>query len=200
MDENPNLPPALPVPAANPASGRWVPQVILAVILAEAGWRLIVSLTNNLILPLLARVMATDAQSPLYLGKSDINVAALFASLLQFCVAAIVAALLNQWSHRGLGTVRVKKVRVVRTVVKPAQKPAPVAAAPPVTAAAPVASAPLSITSTPPSSPPAPTEPAPPVPAPAAVGAPAKPKKPTPPREIRYNSVGEPINPTEDDE
>jgi len=75
---------------------RWIAKVILAVILAEAAWALIVSLTNNLILPLLARIMDADVQSPLYLGKGDINVPALFSSVLQFCIAGIVAVLLNQ--------------------------------------------------------------------------------------------------------
>lgn len=195
MDENANLPPEQPAPTASAPSGRWIPQVILAVILAEAAWGLIVSLTHNLILPLLARLTGADAQSPLYLGKGDINVSALFGSVLEFCVAGIVAALLNQWSHRGPSAVRVRKVRVVRTVAKPAQKPAPVAAAPPAAPAAPAASVPLSITSTP-----AQTEPATPVPAQPPAAAPAKPKKPTAPKEIRYNIVGEPINPTEDDE
>ena len=48
--------------------------MVIAVILAEGIWGFIVAVTNNLVLPLLARIMGGDAQSPLYLGKGDFNV------------------------------------------------------------------------------------------------------------------------------
>jgi len=66
MDENQN--PA-PKSALNPAKG--VGQLVAAVVLAEGIWGFLASLTSNLVVPLLARVMGGDPQSPLYLGKGE---------------------------------------------------------------------------------------------------------------------------------
>ena len=44
----------------------------------------------RLILPLLAKIMGGDMQSPLYLGKGEVNVPALFTSVLELCFAGIV--------------------------------------------------------------------------------------------------------------
>ena len=49
--------------------GKWVGQLVAAVILAEVIWGLLVSLTSDLLVPLLARVMNGDPGSPTYLGK-----------------------------------------------------------------------------------------------------------------------------------
>ena len=90
---------------------------MLAVILAEGIWGLIVSLTNNMVVPLLARTMGGDAQSPLYLGKGEFNVPALFISVLQLCFAGIVAVILNYWAGRKPEAARVKPVRVTPVTV-----------------------------------------------------------------------------------
>ena len=194
-------------------TGRWIGRVVIAVILAEAIWGFIVSLTSSLILPLLARTMGGDAQSPLYLGKGDINVPALFAAVLELCFAGIVAALLNSVVQRKPKMIRVKSVRVSPIPAQPAAPPAPAVApvkvavseAPPITpvvaytAPQPPAPPPATTTpeqfSSPPEPAPQPKAAAPPPPA----KPPAKPAKPKPPKEIYYNIVGEPINPTEDD-
>jgi len=147
-------------------SGRWIARIVLAVILAEAIWGLIVSLTNNLVLPALASVMGGDAQSPLYLGKGDFNVPAIFSSLLELCFAGMVAVVLNQWSQRKPKPVRAKSTRIAPVREQPAAPLSP----PPTQAAKPA--------SAPPSTPPA---------------------APAPPKEVYYNIVGEPINPTEDE-
>src|SRR5690349_8578533 len=60
-------------------SEKWITKVIVAVILGEAIWAFVVSLTNSLILPGLARAMGGNPQSPLYLGKGDFNVPAIFS-------------------------------------------------------------------------------------------------------------------------
>jgi hypothetical protein len=199
-------------------TGRWIGRVVIAVILAEAIWGFIASLTNNLVLPLLARTMGGDVQSPLYLGKGDINVPALFASVLELCFAGIAAAILNSVVQRKTKVIRVKSVRVSPI---PAQQAAPPPAPPPAVAPVQVAAtaqpliAPIMTYSAPES-----PEPPPPLPAPAALPsqswspepspqpkaaappppkAPAKPQKAKPPKEVYYNIVGEPINPTEDD-
>jgi hypothetical protein len=198
-------------------TGRWIGRVVIAVILAEAIWGFIASLTSNLILPLLARTMGGDIQSPLYLGKGDINVPALFVSVLELCFAGIVAVILNSVVQRKPKMIRVKSIRVSPIPAQPAAPPsAPPRLIPPVQVVAqepppspPVVSYSAPETSAPPPAPATPPEQfwSPPEPAqePKAVAPPpppkptAKPAKPKAPKEIYYNIVGEPINPTEDD-
>ena len=103
--------------------GRWVGLLVAAVVLAEAIWGLLVSLTNNLFLPLMAKVIGGDPQSPLYLGKGDLNVPALFSSVLGLCLAGIVFVLLNHWSRRRPAPVRVKTVRMGKTVSQATAQP-----------------------------------------------------------------------------
>jgi hypothetical protein len=188
---------------STPNPGKWISQMVAAVILAEGIWGFLASLTSNLLLPLLARVMDGDPQSPLYLGKGEINVPALFTSLLALCLAGIVFVLLHEWSRRKPAQVRVKMVRVTKPVSQPAAGPLSIMTPP----------GPLATTSKAPETPPparqvspapVPVPPAPvpqqskPAPLPAAP--PAKPVAPkSPKREVYYNIVGEPINPTEDD-
>ena len=184
------------VPETAPAE-KWIPKIILAVILAEAIWGLIVSLTNNLVLPALAGVMGGDPRSPLYLGKGDFNVPAIFSSILQLCLAGMVAVLLNHWSRPGAARVRANKANLRAAAAQasisshsptPAM-PAPVSA-PPTPAVAPH-SGPV----------PSPMPAAAPQPkvATAQLAASSRPEKPKKPKEVYYNIVGEPINPTEDE-
>ncbi len=215
MDEIPRT--SLPEPSATDA-GKWIGRVVIAVIVAEAIWGFIVSITNNLLLPLLARTMGGDVQSPLYLGKGDFNVPALFTSVLELCFAGIAAVILNSWVQRKPTVTRSKVVRVSPSPAQPAVTqptlptvaPAQAAAAsvPAATiATVPVPAAPsLSASSVPAQAPPAgqfwsPPEAAQPkasaAPPPPTV--PAKPAKPKAPKEVYYNIVGEPINPTEDE-
>ena len=173
--------------SANAVPSHWVPRIIIAVLIAEGAWGLIVSLTRGLLVPLMARGLPTDPQSPLYLGKGDFDFSAVFVAFLQFCFAALVAAILNAWVQRGVKVIRVKTVmRTVPASATPAplsirSEPKPAAPSPPVVL--------------PPSEPAiAPRQVAPTPPQP--VAPPPKPKKP---QEVYYNIVGEPINPTEND-
>ncbi len=183
--------------APAPDTGKWIGRVLIAVILGEGIWGLIVSVTNNLILPFMARIMGTDARSPLSLGNGQFNVPGLFTSVLEICFAGIVAVILNSWIQRNPKVSRRKPVRVTPIPVQPIALPPPplaVVAVPaaesvPPPAAVPVAPTPSAGPSVPESSP---TKAATPPPAP-------KPGKPKPPREIVYNSVGEPL-PFDDDE
>jgi hypothetical protein len=186
-----------------PADTRtWIGRVLIGVILGEAVWGFLVSLTTNLVLPAMARFMGGDPQSPLYLGKGDFNVAGLFIAILELCFAGIVAVALNAWTQKGT-PVRVKTVRVASIPAPPA---IPAAPRPTASAAVPASMAPVEpITTTPseagevmPSVPPPPAAPqtpsraaqaAPPKPGPQ----PAKPAKPKRPKEVYYNIVGEPI-------
>jgi hypothetical protein len=202
--------PSPQLPASD--TGRWIGRLLIAVILGEGIWGLIVSVTNNLILPFLARIMGTDARSPLSLGNGQFNVPGLFISVLELCFAGIVAVVLNSWIQPKPRPTRLKPVRVSPVPVQPiapssprtvvpvkaaesAPPPAPIAvpAASPVTpVVAPIPSANQSPSQfwSPPE--PAPAKAAPPPP-------PPKPGKPKPAREIVYNSVGEPL-PFDDDE
>jgi hypothetical protein len=181
--------------------GKWIGQLVAALILAEGIWGFLASLTSNLVVPWLARVMPVDPQSPLYLGKGDVNIPALFNSVLALCLAGIVFVPLHEWSRRKGAPVRV--VRGTKKISQPAGAPLSISA-PPEQVAAP--------TQPPVNSPPVaqipqvPVFPAPPVtpqqqskPASPPVVAPARPAKPKSPKEVYYNSVGEPINPTEND-
>ncbi len=196
MDENQT---SAPTSTMNPA--KWVGQLVAAVILAEGIWGLLASLTNNLLVPLLARVMDGDPQSPSYLGKGELNVPALFNSFLAFCLAAIVFVLLHGWSQRKPAPVRVKMMRVPKKVSQPTAGPLSIIAPP-----EPVAVPTQTVVTPPPapqisqaavSLPPVPA-PQQSKPTPPAVVAPAKPAKPQPPKEVYYNIAGEPINPTEE--
>jgi hypothetical protein len=224
MDE---VPRALSPESSAADTGKWIGRVVIAVILAEGIWGFIISLTNNLVLPVLARTMGADVQSPLYLGKGDFNVPALFTAVLELCFAGIASVILNSWLQRKLKVTRTRAVRVspipmqsiapTQPMAPPPSPPAvvPVQASVPVPSSAPMATtvpvpapatpvaAPAQTTSaagqspgqfwSPPEPPPQPKVAAPPPPPK------AKPSKPKPPKEVYYNIVGEPINPTEDD-
>jgi hypothetical protein len=225
MDE---VPRTLSPESSTVDTGKWIGRVVIAVILAEGIWGFIVSVTNNLVLPVLARTMGADVQSPLYLGKGDFNVPALFTAVLELCFAGIAAVILNSWLQRKPRVTRSRAVRVspiampsiaptqpmapppsppavvpVQASVSlplsapmaatvPVPAPATPAAVPAQTMASPTAASPGQFWS-PPEPPPQPKVAVPP-PAPK-----AKPSKPKPPKEVYYNIVGEPINPTEDD-
>lgn len=163
--------------------GKWVGRVVVAVLLGEGIWGLLVSITNNLALPALTRIMGADPQSPLYLGKGDFNFAALFTSVLQLCFAGIVAVILYSWAREP----RRIRTRVVQRATVPEQPRASVVAAPVASAPVPVAETPI-----PPSEPVKPVQaatPPPTTPAPQ----PSKPAKPKKQKEVYYNIVGEPI-------
>jgi len=210
-------------------TGKWIGRVVIAVILAEGIWGFIVSVTNNLVLPVLARTMgAGDIQSPLYLGKGDFNVPALFTAVLELCFAGIAAVILNSWLQRKPKVTRTRAVRVspipmqsiapTQPMAPPPSPPAvvPVQASVPVPSSAPMAANVLVPTPATPAAVPAQTTASPTAPSPGQFWSPpepppqpkvaapppppkAKPSKPKPPKEVYYNIVGEPINPTEDD-
>lgn len=169
---------ALKVSEAPVDAGKWVGRVVVAVIVGEGIWGLLVSITNNLALPAMARIMGADAQSPLYLGKSDYNFAALFTSVLQLCFAGIVAVLLYSWAREP------RRMRA-RVVMKPDPSRASLVVAPLDSPLMPVAEKPV-----PPSEPVKPVQAVPLPPPPPQPSKPAKPKKQ---KEVYYNIVGEPI-------
>src|SRR6266567_4502657 len=75
--------------------------IIIAVILGEAIWGLIVSIMNNLIVPWLGDVMGQSSGLPTSFTQRPYNYPDLFVSVLEFCIAGIVAAILNYfWRPR----------------------------------------------------------------------------------------------------
>ncbi|HKS73518.1 MAG TPA: hypothetical protein VJQ82_10010 [Terriglobales bacterium] len=197
-------------------SKKWILRIALALILGQAIWGLVVALTSHLLMPLIARLMGGDPNSPLYLGKGDIDVPALFVAVVEFCLAGIVAVIMNSWVQKPARVV-VRKVANAGSLslnqppVAPAKptaaplpsKPAPVPVSQASIPTAPVAAAsiptaPVPAVTTPPAPPVAAAPEAKPAPPAAKPTPPPKPQKPKPPKEVYYNIVGDPI--TMDDE
>jgi large-conductance mechanosensitive channel len=79
-----------------------VGQIALAVVLAEAAWRLVSSLTWYLIIPLIGRMLRGNTESVL-LGRASTNPLPwenLFGSLLEFGLVVILVFYLNRWVQR----------------------------------------------------------------------------------------------------
>jgi len=190
MSENANS--SLPSPSL--ALAKWLGLVVSAVVLAEGIWSTLVSLTKSLLLPLMARAIGGDAQSPL--GKGDFNFPDLFVSVVELCLAGIVFLSIKIWATRGAPAAR-RVRRVAAPSPLPTEAPAPVV--PRAVVAAPTVPAP-ELPPPPPvlSEPPAPIPPRKPSPAPVPPPPTTKAKKPEKPKEVYYNIVGEPITP--DDE
>jgi len=167
---------------SSPADSRtWIGRILIGVILGEAVWGFLVSITNNLALPAMARVLGGDPQSPLYLGKGDFNVPALFTAILELCFAGIVAVILNSWSQKGRRVRTVRTVRVAPAAVPSIAPPMRVPEPSPTPAPQPAMPANPTVTAAQPTAPPTPPAPVP------------KPAKPKVPKEVYYNIVGEPI-------
>lgn len=178
---------------SSPADSRlWIGRFVIAVVLGEAIWGFLVSITNNLALPAMARAMSGDTQSPLSLGKGDFNIPGLFASTLELCFAAIVALLVNSWSQKRR-RIQAIRTRTVPTEPQPAHIPV-VEPPPPAQVVVPSAPSPAvpakAATASQTSGTTASSTPAPP----AAAAEPTKPKKQ---KAVYYNIVGEPVDPDE---
>ena len=199
---------------------RWIVRIIMAVVLGEAIWGLIVSVMNNVVVPWLGDVMGQSSGLPTSFTQRPYNYPDLFVSILEFCMAALVAAVLNYFfqgrttktisTAKSPASAAVEPVRVfpqptttaaLTQTPSPYTPPAPVIKAEPVTMPAPVAvsaAAPLApaagSTASAPPAPPVAEGAAPPRPPAPKTGSPG-PKKP---KEVYYNIVGEPM-PSDDE-
>ena len=118
--------------------GNWVGRIIVAVIVGEAIWNLIVSVMDNLVVPWLGDVMGQSSGLPTSFTQRPYNYPDLFVAVVEFCIAGLVAAILNYFlQRRTTGKVRVQSspsnapagpVRVVP--VPPSVAPIPVVQAP----------------------------------------------------------------------
>jgi large-conductance mechanosensitive channel len=206
---------------------KWIGRIIMAVILGEAIWSLIVSVMNNLVVPWLGDVMGQSSGLPTSFTQRPYDYPDLFVSVIEFCFAGIVAVLLNYFFQRQTaGEVKAVKssaptapVELARVVPQakasaataqatlpvvpsaPGARPESFAPAAPVTLA-PAAPAPL-IALRPAARSVAVAPSAPPVAkSVAAKPLPSQPKaeaaKPKKPKEVYYNIVGEPVPSDED--
>src|SRR5438552_7355800 len=90
---------------------KWIGRIIMAVILGEAIWGLIVSIMNNLIVPWLGDVMGQSSGLPTSFTQRPYNYPDLFVSMLELCIAGLVAAILNYFLQQP-GAEEVKPLRI----------------------------------------------------------------------------------------
>jgi hypothetical protein len=202
------------IPSDAADARKWIGRIIMAVILGEAIWSLIVSVMNNLVVPWLGDVMGPSSGVPTSFTQRPYDYPDLFVSVLELAIAGLVAAVLNNFLQRPTaGRLRPVKSTVPTAafesepVIPPAAgphqatmthgtlplAPEPVAPAPPVPLVEPATVArPIAV------APPAPpvvksvaTKPLPPAPK-------AEPAKPQKPKAVYYNIVGEPMPSDED--
>src|ERR1700730_6361765 len=76
---------------------KWIGRIIMAVILGEAIWSLIVSVMNNLVVPWLGDVMGQSSGLPTSFTQRPYNYPDLFVSAVELCIAGIVSAMLNHF-------------------------------------------------------------------------------------------------------
>jgi len=121
------------------ADGRgWIGRIIIAVILGEAIWGLIVSVMNNVIVPWLGDVMGQSGGLPTSFTQRPYNYPDLFVSIFEFCIACLVAAILNYFFQRP----RAARVRSVKSAIS-AVPAAPMQVIPQSVAIPPPTSAPI---------------------------------------------------------
>ena len=203
-----------------PDARKWIGRIIIAVILGEAIWSLIVSVMNNLVVPWLGDVIGQSSRLPTSFTQRPYNYPDLFVSILEFGIAATIAVILNYFFQRqrvitvkpAKSPVPVEPARVVPQAVTVANTqgtsavalPVPVTKPDLLTPAAPIKVAPAgpapSVSQTRPVAvaPPAPPVAKSPATKPLPTAPKAEPPKVNKPKEAYYNSVGEPV-PSDDD-
>ena len=97
---------------------RWIGRIIMAVILGEAIWSVIVSVMNNVVVPWLGDLFGQSSGLPTSFTQRPYNYPDLFVSFIEFCIAGLVAASINYFFQRP-GTRRVKQKTLAPTVPVP---------------------------------------------------------------------------------
>src|SRR6476646_6023744 len=83
-----------------PDARKWIGRIIIAVILGEAIWSLIVSVMNNVVVPWLGDVVGQSSGLPASFTQRPYDYPDLFVSVVEFCVAALLAVILNSFFQR----------------------------------------------------------------------------------------------------
>ncbi len=102
---------------------RWVGGVIIAVILGEAIWGLVVSVMNNLVVPWLGDVMGQSSGLPTSFTQRPYNYPDLFVSVLEACIAGLVAAILNYFIQRPRAARAPRQLRQMKSSTPPTLVP-----------------------------------------------------------------------------
>ncbi len=130
--------PAKPFASGSADTRRWMGRLIIAVILGEALWGLIVSLVNNVFVPWLGDAMGQSSGLPTSFTQRPYNYPDLFVSVFEFCIAGLVAAILNYFFQPPTARRKTLKNSVpaappgpIRVVPQSAPSAAPIEAAPP---------------------------------------------------------------------
>ena len=103
-------------------AGKWMGRMVIAVILGEAAWNLIVSVMNNLIVPWVGDFIGQSSGLPTSFRQRPYNYPDLFVSVFEFCIAGLVVAILNYFFQRSAP--RTKVVRVKSTAPAATIEPA----------------------------------------------------------------------------
>ena len=177
MDE---IPKVTPRPSA-PDSSKWIYRIVIAVVLGEAIWSFLASFTNDLVLPAIARIVGGI--------QFDFKVSNFFASIIELCLAGIVAIVLNSWSRKILmaDLKPANRASVVAPVPVPASAAMAVVVPPNAPTSSAMATAAESAATANALKTPIPAPPPSPLP-------PAKPAQPTRKKQVYYNIVGEPVD------
>jgi hypothetical protein len=131
--------PAKPFTSEGADGRKWIGRLIIAVLLGEALWGLIVSVMNHVIVPWLGDVMGASSGLPTSFTQRPYNYPELFVSVFEFCIAGLVAAILNYFFERPAAR-RVKTLKSsvpaapagpIRVVPQPAASSALTDTAPP---------------------------------------------------------------------
>jgi hypothetical protein len=127
--------PAKPFTPDGGDTRRWIGRLIIAVLLGEAIWGLIVSFMNHVFIPWLGDVMGPSSGLPTSFTQRPYNYPELFVSVFEFCIAGLVAAVINYFLQRPAAR-RVKTVKSpsppgpIRVISQAAPSSAPVETAP----------------------------------------------------------------------
>jgi hypothetical protein len=128
--------PAKPFTSDSGETRGWIGRLIIAVLLGEAIWGLIVSFMNHVFVPWLGDAMGPSSGLPTSFTQRPYNYPELFVSVFEFCIAGLVAAVINYFLQRPAAR-RVKTVKStsppgpVRVISQPAPSSAPIETAPP---------------------------------------------------------------------
>lgn len=102
--------PAKPFTSDGGDTRRWIGRLIIAVLLGEAIWGLIVSFMNHVFVPWLGDVMGQSSGLPTSFTQRPYNYPELFVSVFEFCIAGLIAAVINYFLQRPAAR-RVKTVK-----------------------------------------------------------------------------------------
>ena len=128
--------PGKPFTSEGGETRNWIGRLIVAVLLGEALWGLIVSVMNHVVVPWLGDVMGPSSGLPTSFTQRPYNYPEVFVSVFEFCIAGLVAAVINYF-FQGPGARRVKTLKSsapagpVRVVPQPATFAVPARTAPP---------------------------------------------------------------------